>query len=278
MRRLVIAVLASAITLRVSTTALGQIAEPSPSGNGQSSAPSSSTSGQQPQPPDRFPPRGWPMPVDDTRPQTFALANVLEVAPAGEGDARWDFEGWHGGDYNRVWFKSEGGQSVTQAERNIDVQLLYGRFIKRYYDLQLGGGVQTATFQGRNVTRGQAVLGVEGVVPYKFDLETLLFISHKGDISGRVTYLREYLLTQRLILQPRAEANIAAQRVEEFSVGSGLNNIELGIRLRYEIRRELGPYVGVSLGKSFFDTADLLRSQGRDPTRLRLVFGVRAWH
>lgn len=228
--------------------------------------------------PGRFPPQGWPMPVEDQKPHTFALADVLDFSPTGEGDARWDFEGWHGGDYNRLWFKSEGDQSFTQAERNIDVQLLYGRFIKRYYDFQIGGGVQTATFQGRNVTRGQAVIGVEGFVPYRFDLETLFFVSHKGDVSGRLTFLREYLLTQKLILQPRVETNVAGQRVEEFSVGSGLNNIELGIRVRYEIRREFSPYVGLSFDRSFFGAADLLRADGQDPSQLRFVFGVRAWH
>ena len=275
---LVIAVFSSVVTLGLSATALAQTGEvSSASPDVQSTTPSARTSEQIAPPPDRFPPAGWPMPVHDTRPRTFALADVLDFSPAGEGNANWDFEGWRGGDYNRLWFKSEGEQSLTQTERNLDVQLLYGRFIKRFYDFQVGGGVQTVTFQGRNVTRGQAVIGLEGFVPYKFDLETLLFISQKGDVSGRVTYLREYLLTQRLILQPRAETNIAVQRVEEFSVGSGLNNVEFGIRLRYEIRREIGPYVGFSLDKSLFGTADLVRAERRDPTQFRFVFGVRAW-
>ena len=241
--------------------------------------PSSGTSEQQPiQLPDRFPPKGWPMPVHDAKPHTFALADVLDFSQTGKGDVRWDFEGWRGGDYNRLWFKSEGDQSFTQAERNIDAQLLYGHFMKKYYDFQIGGGAQTATFQGRNVRRGQMVVGVEGFVPYKFDLETLLFVSHRGDVSGRLTFWREYLLTQKLILQPRVETNVAGQRVEEFAVGSGLNNIELGIRVRYEIRREFGPYVGLSLDRSFFGTADLLRADRKDPSQLRFVFGVRAWH
>lgn len=272
------AVLIAMIVLASSVTAAAQApsTSTSPSSEAQAAAPEA---GQPPQQvPDRFPPPGWPMPVHDTKPHTFALADVLDFTPGDDGDVSWDFEGWRGGDYNRLWFKSEGEQSFTQAERNLDVQLLYGRFIGRYYDFQIGGGMQTATYQGRNVTRGQAAVGVEGFVPYKFDLETLFFISHEGDVSGRVTFLREYLLTQRLILQPRAETNIAAQRVEEFSVGSGLNNIEFGLRVRYEIRRQFGPYIGVSFDKSFFGTADLLRLEGRDPSQLRFVFGVRAWH
>lgn len=225
-----------------------------------------------------FPPPGWPMPVHDNKPHTFIVGDVLDISPRGdESDISWDMNGWYGGDFNRFWFKSEGEQSFTEADRNIDAQVLYGRFVKKFYDLQIGAGVQTATFQGRNVTRGQAVFGVEAFVPFKSDLETLLFVSQDGDVSGRVTFIRDFFVTQRLLLQPRVETNVAAQRVEEFTVGSGLNNLELGVRLRYEIRREFAPYVGVSVDQRFFETADLIRAEGKDPTQIRFVFGVRAW-
>ena len=84
-------------------------------------------------------------------------------------------------------------------------------------------------------------------------------------------------MTQRVVLQPCVETNVAGQRVEEFTVGSGLNNIELGVRLRFEIRREFGPYVGLSVDRRFFETADLTRAEGKDPSQVRFVFGVRAW-
>jgi len=218
------------------------------------------------------------MPVDDQKPHTFAVADVLDISPRGdESDVRWDMNGWHGGDYDRLWFKSEGEQSFRGGQRDIDVELLYGRFVKKYYDVQIGGAVQTATFRGGNVTRGQLVIGLEGLVPFKYDLETLLFISQDGDVSGRVTFERDYLITQRLILQPRFETNIAAQRVEQFGVGSGLNDIELGVRLRYEFRREFGPYAGLSFDRSFAGTARLVRAEGGDPSQLRFVVGLRAW-
>ena len=232
---------------------------------------------QTPAPQDRFPPPGWPMPVEDTQRNTFLLGDLIDLTPQDDGQVHWDFNGWHGGDLNRIWFKSEGEQSFTAPARSIDVQVLYGRFVKRYYDLQVGGGVQTATFKGRAVTRGQAVFGVEAFVPFKSDLETLLFISSDGDVSARLTFVRDLFVTQRILLQPRIETNLAAQRVEEFGVGSGLNELELGLRLRYEIRREFGPYVGVSWQRRFFETARIFRAEGKEPGTTRLVFGVRAW-
>jgi copper resistance protein B len=84
-------------------------------------------------------------------------------------------------------------------------------------------------------------------------------------------------LTQRLILQTRFETNGAVQRVEEFTTGSGLNNLEFGARLRYEIRREFAPYAGISLDRSFGETATFVRQEGGDPSQIRFVVGVRAW-
>jgi len=224
------------------------------------------------------PPKDWPKPVEDEMPRTLVLADIFEFQPKGkETEFRWDTEAWHGGDYNRIWFKSEGEQGLTKAERNLDFQVLYGRFVKRYYDFQIGARAETKTFRGASVARGQFVIGIEGLVPYKYELETALFLSHQGDVSGRVSFTRDYLLNQRWILQGRAETNFSVQQVERFGLGRGLNDIELGLRLRHEIRREFAPYFGVSWDRKLFGTADFVRLEGNNPSRLRFVLGVRLW-
>lgn len=99
-----------------------------------------------------------------------------------------------------------------------------------------------------------------------------------GAVPARLSLTKDLLLTQRLILQTRFETNAAVQRVEEFTTGSGLNNLEFGIRLRYDIRRELTPpYMGISLDKNFGETATLVREDGGDPSQIRFAVGVRAW-
>ena len=225
------------------------------------------------------PGKDWPSPVDDEMKHTFVLADVLEYRAGRDGgDFRWDVEGWYGGDFNRVWFKSEGERDTAlKADYDIDFQLLYGRFIKKYYDLQVGIRVETQNFRGANVTRPHFVIGLEGLVPYRYEFESALFISHQGDVSGRITFTKDFLLTQRWILQGRFETNLAAQRVERFTTGRGLSNIETGLRLRYEIRRKFGPYIGISYDRSFFGTANLVRQDGGDPRQLRFVAGVRVW-
>lgn len=226
---------------------------------------------------------GWPPPVNDQEHRLFTLVDVLEYRPKTGGggstnDYRWDVEGWYGGDYNRLWFKTSGQQDTAfKADYDVDFQLLYGRFIQKYYDFQIGPRVETQTFRGRNVTRGLGAIGIEGRVPYNYAVEATTFIDQNGAVSARLTLTKDMLVTQRLILQTRFETNAAIQRVEEFTTGSGLNNLELGFRLRCEIRREFAPYVGISLDRSFGETATLVRQDGGTPSQIRFAVGVRAW-
>jgi copper resistance protein B len=233
--------------------------------------------------PNLSPKHGWPSPVDDREHRLFTLVDVLEYRPRvgskeTNDDYRWDIEGWYGGDYNRVWFKSEGQRDTAfKANYDVDFQLLYGRFIRKYYDFQIGGRVETQSFRGSNVTRGLAAIGIEGLVPYNYQIEPTLFIAQNGAVSARLSLTKDLLMTQRLILQLRFETNAAIQRVVEFTTGSGLNNLEFGFRLRYEIRRRFAPYVGLSLDRSFGDTATLVRQEGGNPSQVRLAAGVRMW-
>lgn len=259
-------------TIPLRTSAFGAITTP----NG--AAPSSERTL-----PNLSPQRGWPPPVNDQESRLFTLVDALEYRPRTGGnqstnDYRWDIEGWYGGDYNRLWFKSEGQRNTAfKADYDVDFQLLYGRFLQKYYDFQVGGRVETQSFRGRNVTRGLGVIGIEGLVPYNYEFESALFIDQNGKVSARLSLTKDMFMTQRLILQTRFETNAAIQRVEQFTTGSGLNNLEVGFRLRYEIRREFAPYVGISLDKSFGETATLVRQQGGDPSQIRFVAGVRMW-
>lgn len=224
-------------------------------------------------------PKSWSSPVADQRPHTFFITDILEYRPkSNSNDFRWDVQGWYGGDYNRLWVKSEGEQNTAfKSGYDIDLQALYGRFIKKYYDFQVGIRGETQTFRGENVTRAHAVIGFQGLVPYLYEIESALFISQDGDVSARFSGTRDFLFTQRLILQARFETQVAIQKVERFTTGSGLNNVEFGLRLRYEIKRQIAPYIGVSLDRSFFDTANLVREDGGTPSQMRFVAGMRLW-
>ena len=159
------------------------------------------------------------------------------------------------------WLKSEGdwrtsGESGGEAE----IQALYGRLIAPFWDFQIG--LRYDQFSGLDFDRSRAfaVIGLQGLAPYRFEVEPSLFISEDGDVSARLTATYEVLLTQRLILQPRLDFDAALRAAGQFGGGKGVNSVGLGMRLRYEITREFAPYFGIHWLRRFGDTADLARS------------------
>lgn len=201
------------------------------------------------------------------------MANLLEYrSGSGEEGYHWEGEAWFGGDLHRLVLKTEGegarGEGVTDAE----VQALYSRPIGPYFDLQAG---VRRDIEPRARTYG--ALGVEGLAPYWFEVEAAVFLSTEGDILGRVGSSYDLRLTQKLTLQPRVELNWAAQDIAETHTGSGISDAEFGLRLRYEIRREFAPYIGVSHERKFGRSADFARAAGEDVKATSFVVGLRAW-
>lgn len=205
----------------------------------------------------------------------FVQGERLEYR-SNEGDPifLWDGQGWYGGDKNKLWIKTEGEYSFDEgAFEDAEIQALWARPISRYFDLQ--AGVRYDFAPGDDRTFG--VFGVQGLAPYWFEVDAAAFVSDDGDISARVEVEYELLLTQRLILQPRTELNFAIQDVPANGVGSGLSKAEIGARLRYEIRREFAPYIGVEWERSVGETADLVRADGGDPSSVSFIAGLRVW-
>jgi copper resistance protein B len=225
------------------------------------------------------PQNGWPEPVADRVIFGFLLFDNTEFQRAGGPDAfRWDMLGWRGGDVHRFWVKSEGRVGTASSEGSeVEVQALYGKLISPFFDLQAGVRIDQRIRSGSDPTRVYAVLGVQGLSPYRFDIEPTLFVSQKGQLSGRFTATYDLSLSQRLIFQPRFETNMAAQRDEEIGVGAGWNDAELGVRLRYEVRREFAPYVGVTWKETFGATHELTTQVGGDPSHFVVAVGARAW-
>lgn len=216
-------------------------------------------------------------PVHDSPIWVFVLADQLEHAFVDGRDAlRLNALSWIGGDYNRLWLYAEGEMNYGSGPEDADAQALYGRLIAPFWDLQ--AGVRYARPLEDGPARGSAVVALQGLARYWFETQLALFLSHKGEVSGRVEAEYDLLFTQRLIGQPRLHSNVAVQRVEELGVAPGINDVELGFRLRYELMRELAPYAGVSWRRALLGTADLARQRGADVEELSVVTGVRLWY
>ncbi len=204
----------------------------------------------------------------------FISFNLAEYqVRKGRDGFRWDGEGWYGGNINRVTVKSEGEAVFGEGVEAAEIQLLYSRAIDPYFNLQAG----VRQDLGPGPKRTYATVGFEGLAPYWIEVEGALFLSNKGDMLARLEAYYDQRITQRLILQPRAEVNFALQDVPESSIGSGLSDVEIGLRLRYEIAKEFAPYIGVDWAKKAGQTARYARAAGEDAGQTSFVAGIRFW-
>lgn len=186
---------------------------------------------------------------------------------------KWDAQGWYGGDYNKLWIKSEGEGEFGESPEQAEVQALYSRALDPWFNLQVG---VRHDFRPEP-ERTHLVLGVQGLAPYWFEVDGSAFLSDKGDLTARFEAEYDQRITNKLILQPAVEFNLAAQEVPEIGIGSGLSSIEAGLRLRYEFVPEFAPYVGVEYERSFGDTADFARGAGEDVGGWSFLVGIRTW-
>lgn len=203
--------------------------------------------------------------------QIFHMFRLEADAGSGRHDPvqSWDFDGWVGTDENKLWLKSEGEVKDEVTEQS-EFWALYSRNISTFWDAQVGIRHDTAP----DVTT-YVVAGFEGLAPYFFETEVHLFVSDEGDVSARLRQENDFLLTQRLILQPYLEMNAFAQDIAELEVGAGLSDMELGLQTRYEITRHIAPYLDVRYERKLGETASIARRNGEDRDDAIASVGIR---
>lgn len=213
------------------------------------------------------------MQMDDTHPFGKVMIDQLEWRDAREGNAgAWDAQGWYGGDYNKLWVKTE-GERIAGLTRNASVDVLGDHVIGRWWDAQAG----VRQDFGKGPARTWVALGLQGLAPYWLDLEATFYLGEQGRTAVRLKAAYDLLLTQRLILQPYGEVNLYGKADPHRQVGSGVSDLELSLRLRYEVWRELAPYIGVAWLRNFGQAAELARAAGEGSNELELVAGLHIW-
>ncbi|WP_185817332.1 copper resistance protein B [Xanthomonas theicola] len=203
----------------------------------------------------------------------YLLFDRLEGWDADHGSGQaWEASAWYGGDIDRLWLRSEGERSGGRTEA-ADLEALYGHAVSPWWDLLVGVKQDVAP----GAARTSAAFGVQGMAPYKFKVAATLYVGEGGSASARLQGEYDVLLSNRWILQPRLEADVAFADDRARDIGSGLSTLEAGLRLRYEISRRFAPYLGVVHERAFGSTADYRRHAGDAARDTRVVAGVRVW-
>lgn len=212
------------------------------------------------------------MDMDDAAPFGMVLMDQFEWRKVDdENGLFWDGQAWYGRDFNKLWIKSEGER--VAGDYDFSTELLWDHIFARWWSMQAGVRHDV----GEGPSRTWAAFGVQGLAPYWFEVEATMYVGEQGRTAAAFSAEYEMLLTQRLVLQPEFELSLYGKDDPQNGIGSGLSETELALRLRYEIRREFAPYIGVTWTRSYGNTADLARQAGHDVSDLQVVAGLRMW-
>ncbi len=204
---------------------------------------------------------------------TKIMIDQLEVrATDGPDPYVLEAQAWIGQDLNKLWLKAD-VEYVDGRTEEAEVQAVYSRAVAPYWDLQIGWRHDIRPTPDRD----WLVIGFEGLAPYWFEIDVAAFLGENGQVGARLEAEYEVMFTQRWVLSPELKLNLHTENDEATGTGSGLSDVELGLRLRYELRREFAPYIGVNWTRKFGNTADFAREEGEDTDDIQFVAGVRAW-
>ncbi len=180
------------------------------------------------------------MQMDDTASLFMFKLDTFERAKSDDAySTAWNAQAWYGGDFDKLLVRSEGEREHGATDARVEA--FWNHAFASYWDWQLGARRDF----GSDPSRNWAAFGVQGLAPYWFEVEAAAYVGEGGRTAFGVRAEYELLLTQRLVLQPEIELNFYGRDDRVRGIASGLNDAEFGLRLRYEIRREFAPYVGI---------------------------------
>lgn len=179
---------------------------------------------------------------------------------------------WIGKDLNKLVIKADVEQVNGETEE-LELQALYSRAIAPFWDFQIG----VRQDQKPTPSREWLAIGFQGLAPYWFEIDTTLFIGDKDQVGLRFSAEYEWMLTQRWVLSPEVEFNFHSKSEQVRGIGAGLTDSQVGLRLRYEIRREFAPYIGINWNKKYGDTASFAKIDGEKASDAQFVVGIRSW-
>lgn len=223
-------------------------------------------------------PEDFPDPVPDDGLWAFILAEQLEyrLRDGGFHALGWETQAWVGFDFDKLWWKSEGenvfdGPNEGAAENDV----LYSRLITPFWNAQVGAQYASEWEGDAYSDRWSGVIALQGLAPGKFEIDSSLYISEDADVTAKIEAEYNLRFTQRLVLQPRVELGFAFQDVRERELGAGMTDANLDLRLRYEIFRELAPYLGVRYRILVGETGNIAERNGEDDDAVLLLAGLR---
>jgi copper resistance protein B len=218
------------------------------------------------------PPHMPGMDMDDATDHHFIFIENLEGVNGNHNGGAWDVQGWYGGDFNKLWVKSE-GQTLADRTTDSKVEALWAHAILPFWDAQFG---MRYDFSG-GPSREWLAFGFQGISPYWFDIEATGYVGDAGRTAARLKAEYDLYLTQHLILKPEIELNGYGKADPQRQIGAGLSDGKAELRLRYEFTRGFAPYLGFVWDRKFGASATYARREGESAIDHQLVAGLQCF-
>lgn len=208
----------------------------------------------------------------DEHPFYALLGDRLEYSEQANAGV-FDLQAWYGTTFDRLVIKTEGDFSEGSIEEN-QTDILWGHAVSAYWDTQAGVRLD---YNKEGENRQWLAFGLQGLAPYWFELDMTAYVGERGNTAFTLEAEYELLLTQKLIIQPRAEITLYGKNDKQNELGSGLSSSAIGFRVRYEFTRQFAPYIGVEWSNKFGNTADYATSSGQSSNNTAFVAGIKFW-
>jgi copper resistance protein B len=199
--------------------------------------------------------------------RTMLVMDRFEILNNDENTGIWESSFYLGYDLDKFYLYSDGEVSSDGLESSQN-ELVYSRAISPFWDAQIG----LVYDKSANASKTWAELTIAGLAPYYFETRAALLVNTDGNVGLRVDAEYEALFTQQLILSSSIEADFYTKDDTKLGIGSGLSSVEADLRLRYEIQREIAPYVGVTWERNFGTTHNY-----NPINETNFLLGVRFW-
>jgi len=213
------------------------------------------------------------MGMDDRKKFGKVMLDRLEWRDADEGsEYAWEAKAWYGGDFHKLWLEAEGERSDDTTHHS-RLEIGWQRIVTAWWNVRAG----LRNDGGEGPSRQWLGAGFEGLAPGFIETEATIYLGEDGRSALRLKFERDFLFSQRLVLQPELELDAYGKDDPEKLIGAGISEINFGLRLRYEIRREIAPYLGIAWSWRLGDTADFAEAAGEDDSEFTALAGLRIW-
>ena len=192
--------------------------------------------------------------------QSSRLDSRWLIDKHGTGHLKSELKSFIGSDENKLFIKAELEKAEGDSS-SYSIAPMYSRNVSDFWDLQMGVRYKSdvveknqldqldqsslRSYKERN-HRVDAVVGMYGLAPYFIETEGYLYVGQDQHVSLSLETEREFLLTQKTILQPYMKLHVLLHEQSDEAKKKGVSEVQAGLKTYYKINPKVMPFIDVA--------------------------------